>query len=424
MVSSNGTISTLAGTGNSGYSGDGGPAISAQLSGPQDVTADANGTLYVADNNNNAVRLLTPVGTQPVLTVSSTHGGGFTAGQSGTYTVTVANAASSGSTSGSITVTAILPPSLSLVSMAGTGWNCAGATCVRSDSLAGGSVAPPITLVVNVSASAASQVTNLVTVSGGGAATTGAEDLTIVLGSVTPPAATATVVNAATFLGGPVAPGEIVTVYGTGIGPAALVSASLDASGPPVATTLAGVQIAFDGAAAPLLYVSATQSSAIVPFAVAGKTSTTVQVTYQGKSAGNATLSVAPASPGLFTMASSGSGQGAILNQDWSVNSTGSPAARGDVLMLFGTGGGITAPPSSDGQFSTGTPANLASPVTVTFGGASGDVLYAGAAPGMVAGVFQINVRVPANAPVGDNVPIVVKSGTSASPTTVTVALR
>jgi uncharacterized protein (TIGR03437 family) len=221
-----------------------------------------------------------------------------------------------------------------------------------------------------------------------------------------------------------VAPGEIVTIYGAGMGPASLVAASLDASGPPLATTLAGVQIAFDGVAAPLLYVSATQSSAIVPFTVSGKTSTAIQVTYQNKSAGSATLSVAAASPGLFTMASSGSGQGAILNQDWSVNSAALPAAHGDILMLFGTGGGITSPASADGQFSTGTPANLAAPPTVTIGGVSGTVWYAGAAPGMVAGVFQINVQVPGAAPSGGSVPIVVQSGTASSPATVTVALK
>lgn len=99
-----------------------------------------------------------------------------------------------------------------------------------------------------------------------------------------PPAATIAVVNAATFVAGPVAPAGIVTLYGTGMGPASLAVASLDSSGPPLATTLAGVKIAFDGVAAPLLYVSATQSSAIV--AVAGKTTTTVQVTYQDKLAG------------------------------------------------------------------------------------------------------------------------------------------
>jgi uncharacterized protein (TIGR03437 family) len=105
------------------------------------------------------------------------------------------------------------------------------------------------------------------------------------------------------------------------------------------------------------------------------------------------------------------------------VNSAVLPAAHGDILMLFGTGGGITSPPSSDGQFSTGTPANLAAPVTVTMGGASGTVWYAGAAPGMVAGVFQINVQVPDGAPSG-SVPIVVKSGGASSPATVTVALK
>jgi uncharacterized protein (TIGR03437 family) len=122
-------------------------------------------------------------------------------------------------------------------------------------------------------------------------------------------------------------------------------------------------------------------------------------------------------------MASSGSGQGAILNQDWSVNRAALPAARGDILMLFGTGGGVTSPPSSDGQFTAGT-LDLTVKPTVTIGGADGVVWYAGAAPGSVAGVFQINVQVPDAAPTGDKVPIVVKSGGASSPATVTVAVR
>jgi len=181
MVSTSGTITTLAGEGTVGYSGDGGPAITAQLAGPQGIVSDASGNLYIADSNNDAVRLLTPVGAQPVLSVTSAHSRSFTAGQTGTYTVTVANAASSGPTNGVITVTEILPLSLTLVSVAGTGWTCAGTTCERSDSWPGGATLPGITVTVNVSASAPSQVTNLVTVSGGNAAQTGTEDFTLIL---------------------------------------------------------------------------------------------------------------------------------------------------------------------------------------------------------------------------------------------------
>src|ERR1019366_8977789 len=215
MVSSTGTISTLAGTGNSGYSGDGGPAIDAQLNSPQDVIADANGTLYVSDSNDNAVRLLTPVGTQPVLSVTSAHSGSFTAGQTGTYTVTVANGASSGATSGVMTVTEILPPSLTLVSMAGTGWTCAVTACARSDSWTGGSALPAITVTVNVGLTAYPQVTNQVTVTGGGAAVTGTEDFTLVL-PFAPPALSVTKAHSGVFAQGQSNAAYTVTVSNAG----------------------------------------------------------------------------------------------------------------------------------------------------------------------------------------------------------------
>lgn len=97
------------------------------------------------------------------------------------------------------------------------------------------------------------------------------------------PAATAAgVVNAASFLGGSVAAGEIVTVFGTGIGPGTLVGLRLTRAGL-VDNFLADTQVTFDGAPSPLVYVSERQTSAIVPYAVAGKSSTEMIVEYQGR---------------------------------------------------------------------------------------------------------------------------------------------
>jgi len=135
-----------------------------------------------------------------------------------------------------------------------------------------------------------------------------------------------------------VAPGEIITMFGSGMGPeqgAQSLARPLWAAG---TTSLGGAQITFDGTAAPLLYVSAGQASAIVPFGVAGKSSTVMQVTYHNTPTNAITMAVAPASPGLFTVAQTGSGQGCILNQDYSLNSAANPAARGDVVIDLGNG--------------------------------------------------------------------------------------
>ena len=186
FVAGSGIIATVAGTGAAGFSGDDGPALSAQLNNPQGVAVDSSGNLLIADWNNNAVRLLAPAGAQPLLTITGEHAGNFTTGQAATYVVTVGNAVSTGPTSGMVTVTEWPPSSFTQVSMSGAGWSCNDTTCTRSDTLPSGASYPPITVTANVSAAAPSQVTNLVSVSGGGSAAAGAMDLTTILN---PPAA-------------------------------------------------------------------------------------------------------------------------------------------------------------------------------------------------------------------------------------------
>jgi uncharacterized repeat protein (TIGR01451 family) len=181
-VDLSGTITTIAGSGY-GYSGDGGLAVNANFENPAGVFVDASGNVYVADLNNNAIRLLTPTGTQPVLTIQSTHSGAFTQGQnSATYSVTASNAAGAGPTSGTgtVTVTEILPPGLTLVNMSGAGWTCGGGTCRSSNAVSGGSSYPAIAVTVNVAQNAPAQLTNLATVSGGGSPVAGTGDLTVV----------------------------------------------------------------------------------------------------------------------------------------------------------------------------------------------------------------------------------------------------
>jgi sugar lactone lactonase YvrE len=179
----NGIITTIAGSGSEGYAGDGGAATLAEFELPAGVALDSSGNVYIADDSNNVVRMLVPENTHALLTVSSLHAANFTLGSTGAiYSIVVSNTALAGATSGTVTVTETAPAGLTLVSMAGSGWNCSASTCSRSDALAAGASYPPITVTANVAVSAASLVVNQVAVSGGGSAAASGIDLT----SITP----------------------------------------------------------------------------------------------------------------------------------------------------------------------------------------------------------------------------------------------
>ena len=228
------------------------------------------------------------------------------------------------------------------------------------------------------------------------------------------------VVNAGSFLPGPVAPGELVTLIGSGIGPASVQYPNRSPSN----TTLGGTSVFFDGTPAPLLYAASNQINAIVPYGVSGKTATQVTVTAQGQTIAVVAESVAAAVPAVFTLDSTGTGPGAILNQDLSVNSPSNPAAKGFVVAVFATGAGLTNPPGVDGQITGIVLPTPLLPVSVQIGGLGAKVLYAGAAPGLIAGVIQVNALIPSGAPSGPAVPIVLAVGQSNSQPGVTVAIR
>ncbi|HZL56377.1 MAG TPA: hypothetical protein VFC21_04820, partial [Bryobacteraceae bacterium] len=164
--------------------------------------------------------------------------------------------------------------------------------------------------------------------------------------------------------------------------------------------------------------------AAIVPYAVDGKSGTQVTVKNGSSVSDPVALPVASAAPGIFSVDLSGAGQGAILNQDLSVNSSANPAAAGSVIVIYATGEGQTSPAGVDGKFANG-PAYPAPklPVSVTIGGVAAPALYAGAAPSLVAGVMQVNVRIPEGVPSGNN-PVVVMVGSAQSQPGITVAVQ
>jgi uncharacterized protein (TIGR03437 family) len=206
----------------------------------------------------------------------------------------------------------------------------------------------------------------------------------------------ACVANAANLRKGPVSPGVLVALFGDGIGPNSPAWLTLGPAGK-VSTSVAGVKVLFDGIEAPLTYVQAHQVNAVVPYGVAGKSTTQVQVEYQGRRTNLLTIPVLPTSFGIFTLDSTGSGQGAILNEDGTVNSPANPAAEGSVIAVFATGAGQTIPAGIDGAVTVAPyPAPRAAfRAYMNFCGATPEVQYYGAAPGLVAGVVQINLKIP-----------------------------
>jgi len=248
-----------------------------------------------------------------------------------------------------------------------------------------------------------------------------------------PVALTVTAIPTPTLLGirnagsgflGALAPGEIIAIYGTGIGPATPVGTQITSAGK-VSTNIGNTQVLFDGTvAAPIIFASAAQTNVVVPYEVAGRPSTTVTVVYSGVSSAGLTYSVQTTVPGLYTLNLSGSGPGAILNQDFSVNGTGHPAAAGSIVAVYLTGDGLLAPPPVTGGVApAGVTYNTVATVTATIGGQPARVTYSGTAPGLVFGATQVNVQVPAGLSSGTQ-PIVVTIGGVASQPGVTLLVQ
>ena len=235
------------------------------------------------------------------------------------------------------------------------------------------------------------------------------------------------VVNAASGIAGSVSPGEILTIRGYGAGASEIAGLKLDAGGS-VSTSLSGLQVTFDGKPAPLIYTSANQTNLIVPYEIAGKPSTVMQVTYVA-AAGTLkttawTLPVAASAPAIFTLDATGTGQAAIVNQDNSLNGAANPAARGSTISIYATGEGETTPAGVTGSVSSSSGAKPLLPVAVKIGGIDAVVQYAGSAPNLVAGLLQVNAVVPTSIAPGASVPVTVSVGGASSQRNVTIAVK
>ena len=296
---------------------------------------------------------------------------------------------------------------------------------------ASGTAPGTVNVSVNPSGLAANTYIGTVTVAAASGAS-GSTTVTVTL-NVTAPLPTVTkVTNAASYAIGSLSPGEIITLFANDpthpIGPATPAGLTLDSTGK-VSTTIGGVQVTVNGYNCPMIYASASQVSAVVPYEIKQFVSATVLVKFLGQSSNGVVMNVATTVPGVFTLNSSGTGPGAILNSNASTNSPANPATRGDTVVVYLTGEGETSPSGVTGKVTTLasppqplTPGPLLQP-TVMIGGQPAAWSFAGEAPGLVSGVLQLNVTVPTNIAAGDQ-PIVVSFGGNPSQQGVTVSVK
>jgi len=328
-----GAISTVAGTGDAGFSGDEGPAVNARIQAPRGVAVDDSGNVYLADTGNHRIRQVTPDGA--IHTIAGQGTAGFL-GDGGPAAAALLNS----------------PGGLFLDGSGALYFADTGNDRVRR--LVPGSTA--------ISSPVSAPVLNPLALSAA---------------------------NAASLLPGPIAPGEIVVVSGTGLGPDSGVPATFDSGMLP--TQLGGSEVRFDGVAAPLFYVQSSQINVQAPYALSGKSTTHVEVWRGGKSIGSIDLAIVPAAPALYPVA---------LNADGSANSSTRPAAAGETLTLYATGEGLTDGPNVSGATAQSPYPRPKLMVSLTIANVAAVVVDAFSAPGVV-GMLQVTARVPAGLTAG-----------------------
>ncbi|HEX5230258.1 MAG TPA: SBBP repeat-containing protein [Bryobacteraceae bacterium] len=186
-----------------------------------------------------------------------------------------------------------------------------------------------------------------------------------------------------------IAPGKFVRVTGRGIGPEKMTPGVVRNG--VLQTTVAGVEITFDGVPAPLLYVSATELGCVIPFGisqpVAGLAITDMQITYNGVASNTVPIPLQPlgVTPEVL----------AVYNADFTPNSAAHPLKAGSYAILYVTGAGQTTPASTDGEVYSVPPPLAANKITIQGQNGPLNVTFAGGAPGLADGILQVNFQAP-----------------------------
>jgi uncharacterized protein (TIGR03437 family) len=414
-VSSAGIITTVAGTGTSGDSGDGGPATSAHLLRPTAIAVDASGNLYIAEGPRafvpNVPFGMTLIPGQPrirkvsadgIITTLAGNGVAGLSGDGGPATSAQLN-----------DVEGVAVDAAGNLYLADTGnLRFRVVTPAGNITTVFGAPNPDPNAQLHADAGVAVDAAGNIYVADG--------DAVLRLQPAGEGISLNAVANAASELPGPVAPGEIVVLRGSALGPNQLTVSTPGSSGalPP---QVAGTRVLFNGVAAPVIYAWEPLVSAIVPYGIADGPLQVV-VEYLGVQSAPLQVQVAAASPGLFTSDAGGKGQAAALNENGTFNMVSAPAPAGSIVSLFGTGEGLTSPAGVDGKAGSSPLPRPRLNVQAVIDGQQAEVMYAGGVLGAVAGVMQVDVRVPAGTRAG-NVPVSIMVGTVTSQPGVTIAV-
>ena len=424
-VSTNGVIATVAGGGaqsSISFTGDGGPATSAFLNHPAGVAVDGSGNLYIADSGHSRIRKVPSSGT--ITTIA----GGGTQGRGDGGPAVNAELSLAGFGGGYDDSSGVAVDGAGSVYISDTGCNC-----VRKVS--------PDGIITTIAGNGTGDYSGY---SGDGGTATNAQlhspdglavdsagnvyvadvdnhairVLQPVAAAPLPNITAAGITNAATALAGAIAPNEFISIWGRGLGP--------DSGGysGPMTTLAAGTSVYIGGIPAAIVYSSAAQVNAVVPFGIAYRGATTIQVEYNGVQGNVITVPVAASSPGIFTQAN-GPGQAWAVNQDLTFNSASNPAARNSYVSFWATGQGLVDVPPPDGVQPTGPPfPTPLLPVSVSLGTVKvpdTNLAFRGL---VYSGEIQLNVLIPDSAPTGATVPLVVAIGGVSSRTGVTIAIK
>jgi uncharacterized protein (TIGR03437 family) len=390
-VDGNGMISTVAGVyGGTGFSGDGGPAIKATMFNLTAITIDASGNLYLTDQGDQRIR---KVDTNGIITTVAGNGTASFGGDGGAATAASLNypGETAVDAAGNLFIADIVNNVIRKVS-GGTISTVAGTPSSAGYSGDGG---PPLQAKLNnpfaltldkagnmyVADTTDNVVRKITGVAGG----TGP--------SITVTGNTVGVTNAASFQAG-IAPGGIVTIFGTNLGASS--GQTLIAPGSPWPGQLGTTAVAMNGIAAPVYYVlnsnGQEQLSVQAPWSLSGVNSATVTVSTSAGTSTAVTVPVLGAQPGIFLLDAASSG---ATHVNGKVAGASNPATRGEVVVMYLTGmGPVSNQPASGVAASLTVLSSTSLTPTVTIGGFNASVAFSGLAPGFI-GTYQINVTIP-----------------------------
>jgi uncharacterized protein (TIGR03437 family) len=221
------------------------------------------------------------------------------------------------------------------------------------------------------------------------------------------------VANAFSGQGGAVAPGELVSIYGSGLGPLEGVAFQFDPVTGLLPKSGPGVDVKWNGIASPLLFARSDQINVQVPYELSGASEASLVVTVNGQTSDAVSVPVSATRPGLFPR---------VWNQDGTVNSADNPAGIGSIVVLYATGQGVTSPSSPTGARPGDVYPEPAAAATLTLGGVPAEILFRGQAPG-TAGVMQINARIPQGMPAGAHA-VLLRVGLAESQAGISVWIR